>query len=188
MTSGTGNGTAGPAPLPTPYAEERGRSWVWPLVGVLTVILLIAGGALLLARGTHDQPVTPDPSSTVSSADTGSATPTTPGDVEIDEADYLGRPYADVVAELSGLGLKVTLHAVTPQAGEEQTPGTVRSVTPNGSLHVGDNVTVEYWGASSPSPSATPSSSSTPSASPTPTPTDPPASSTPATPQESSTP
>ena len=173
-----------PARSTPTLTPPRRSSWVAPVLGVLVVVALIAGGVLWLTRdrGTlPSEPITTPSTSTTGAPTTSSAAAA----VDIDEDLYLGRPVTEVAAELAALGLKVEVREITQTTGQDENPGQVRSINPNGSLTVGDNVTVEYWGAR-PTPSATPTPTLTPS--PTASPTEPPATIAPATPQESATP
>jgi serine/threonine-protein kinase len=68
-------------------------------------------------------------------------TATDSGTVLVLAADYVGRPFREVEAELAGFGLRVVLR--TTDAGDTQ-PGLVTAVDPLGTLHRGDSVTVTY--------------------------------------------
>jgi serine/threonine-protein kinase len=64
-----------------------------------------------------------------------------PSTVRLDAADYLGRPYREVQAELAGLGLRVVLATAETAAAA---PGLVTAVDPVGTLGPGAQVTVTY--------------------------------------------
>jgi hypothetical protein len=63
-------------------------------------------------------------------------------------SDYLGRPEADVRSDLEGLGLAVT---VTSSEGGGQV-GTVKHVSPTGTLDAGSRVTIEVVARPQPKP------------------------------------
>jgi serine/threonine-protein kinase len=67
------------------------------------------------------------------------STPTEAATVDVDAGDYLGRPVAEVEAELIGLGLSVQLR---PIQTADATDGEVLAVEPVGRLHPGQMVTV----------------------------------------------
>ena len=64
---------------------------------------------------------------------------------DLREADYVGRPYRPVAAELAELGLEVTRERLA-NPGEE-TPGEVATVAPRRDLTEGSQVIVTTWGA-----------------------------------------
>ncbi|MCU1437392.1 MAG: serine/threonine protein kinase [Naasia sp.] len=131
--------------------EERKRSpWTLPLIIAVAVLALVLIGvvvALLLnprGDGTPSSPATTPsvsttPSVTPSVTPTPSATPIT-----VDEAQYIDRPFADVEADLQGMGLAVALQEGNAASTEEQA-GLVYDVNPNGNLAPGTTVTVTYY-------------------------------------------
>jgi serine/threonine-protein kinase len=117
-----------PSQLPTwlPYAAG--------LVALAVLLLLVAQ-----ACGSDDaEPV----------AGTSAASKAADGEagVEVDPADYLGRPVAQARAELEGLGLRVTVDR-TVGGGEV---GTVKAIAPTGSVPPGGQVALEAVAAPPP--------------------------------------
>jgi serine/threonine-protein kinase len=79
--------------------------------------------------------------------------------VQINEADYLGRPVDRVAAELSAKGLKVDTQPIDNPGGKDT--DTVASVSPTTGLVEGDTVTVEFYREAEPTsepPSSEPTS------------------------------
>jgi serine/threonine-protein kinase len=110
-----------------------------PYAAALLVALLLV---LLVARACTSDPTharTPRSGAT----STGSARPST---LDIVRRDYLGRPQQDVVTELTGLGLKV--QPVLSEGGG--VVGTVKDVSPTGSVPAGTIVTVTVVSAPQP--------------------------------------
>ncbi|HEY8590632.1 MAG TPA: protein kinase [Naasia sp.] len=150
--------------------EERRRNpWTIPLIIAVSVLALALIGiviALMLNPRTgaapSSTPVTTPTSSTPTPSVTPSTTPT-PTAVAVDEAAYLDRPFADVEAELQGLGLDVALQEGNAAETEEQA-GLVYDVNPNGNLAPGTTVTVTYFApqAEIPAPAAPTLQSPTP--------------------------
>jgi len=112
--------------------------WLPYAVALLVALLLV----LLVARA-----CTADPTNTRAprngETSTGSASPST---LDIVRSDYLGRPQQDVVTELTGLGLKV--RPVLSEGGG--VVGTVKDVSPTGSVPAGSTVTVTVVSAPHP--------------------------------------
>jgi serine/threonine-protein kinase len=117
--------------LPDPSRIPR---WVPYLVALLLLALLI----LLVGRACGSEP-TEAPGVGRST----SGQPTAASSVEVVAADYLGRAAAEVRDELAGLGLRVSVSR-TPGGGEV---GTVKGVTPTGTLAAGSTVTIEVVAA-----------------------------------------
>jgi serine/threonine protein kinase len=110
-----------------------------PYAAALLVALLLV---LLVVRAcTADPTNARAPRSGATS--TGSAAPST---LDIVRRDYLGRSQQDVVTELTGLGLKV--RAVLSEGGG--VVGTVKDVSPTGSVPAGSTVTVTVVSAPHP--------------------------------------
>jgi serine/threonine-protein kinase len=116
--------------LPTPQRT----GWLPYLVLLALALLLVL--AVSRACGPDDEP-----SGQVAASDaatTGSEA-TVPDTVEVVAADFLGRPEQDVRAELEALDLRVeTVNEVA-----EGDAGTVRDVSPTGTVEVGTLVTIE---------------------------------------------
>jgi serine/threonine-protein kinase len=112
--------------------------WLPYVVALLVAVLLV----LLVARAcTADPTNARTPRSGATS--TGSAEPST---LDIVRRDYLGRPQQDVVTELTGLGLKV--QPVLSEGGG--VVGTVKDVSPTGTVPAGATVTVTVVSAPQP--------------------------------------
>ena len=164
-----------PAPMPTPApepdqrppADERRSPWLI----VLLVLALVAAIILIIVVATQanndndDDPTASDTSSApTSSAPTTEDTPTeesssAPAEVQIDEADYLGRNVDAVATELRAKNLKVDTQPVDNPGGKDA--DTVASVSPTSGLVEGDTVTVEYYREAEPTsepPSSEPTS------------------------------
>ncbi len=73
---------------------------------------------------------------------------TAPATVEVVAADYLKRPEAEVRTDLEGLGLTVAVTS-SERGGEV---GTVKDVSPTGTLAAGSRVTIEVVAAPAPKP------------------------------------
>jgi eukaryotic-like serine/threonine-protein kinase len=118
----------------TPPPERRRPTAV--LVGALVALLLIA--AVVTGIGVLDSSDgTPAASPTTTTQQTTAEQ--TPAAVQIDPAAYVGRPVAEVQAELEALDLVVELQTVpTADVGE----GLVTAVTPTDGLVAGSTVTV----------------------------------------------
>jgi serine/threonine-protein kinase len=72
---------------------------------------------------------------------TSAAEPTGPSTVVLATDDYLGRPVAEVEAELGAMGLSVQR---VPEQTAAQAPGTVTAVSPSGAVREGALVTVSF--------------------------------------------
>ncbi|MCU1620770.1 MAG: hypothetical protein JWR41_2776 [Modestobacter sp.] len=153
-----------------PFAEdtERERRRRWPLVLAALLTLLVVGG------GTYGfLQLAGDRSGSTSAESTPTTAPTAPPVVvlvSLSSADYVGRPVAEVQAELIERGLQVTLKPL--QTGDVP-DGQVIDLDPVGQLLPGAAVTVTYAVAPPPpTPTPTPTPEATPEATPTPTPTE----------------
>ena len=153
--------TSAAPPVPPPPAtgttERRRRDipWLWILlalavIAAIIVLVLVAGGD---EEPTQDQP-DPSPRRSQPAPEETSSTPppdepTTeetseePTTFDIDEGDYLGRPFPEVEQELKGLGLVVERADVDNDGTQE--PETVADVSPTSGLTEGDTVTVSVW-------------------------------------------
>jgi serine/threonine-protein kinase len=134
-------------PVTTPLAGQgrparRGAraplSWRRALVPVAALVAgaVIGIGALEFLGGSAAPPTAAG-----SAAGGGVLAGGSPAAVRLVAADYVGRPYRQVEAELMGLGVRVVL--TTTQAAATA-PGLVTTVDPVGTLHPGDRVTVTY--------------------------------------------
>lgn len=128
--SSAGTTTAPLAAVPL-VLPRGGPSLRGALVAVLTAALVLTG-AVAFTSSLGDEPA--GGGGQRARADGGSG----PRMVTIRQRDYVGRPYAEVAAELRRLGLAVTRRSVRA----EGTTGTVAAVTPTGDLPRGQRVTV----------------------------------------------
>jgi serine/threonine-protein kinase len=136
---------AGPGAAPTellPAAATEAparRAGVRVLVGALAAFAVVAAlvGVLAGAGGADPTPGDRAASSSASS----SAAPSTPAGIAVVAADLVGRPVAEVQAELVARGLSV---ALTPVETADVAAGTVTAVGPEGELAPGTAVTVTY--------------------------------------------
>ena len=133
-----------------PAAETPAKKkspWGW--VSLVLALLLIAAVVWFVLAGSNRSSTpsdgTPTASGTVS---TVSASPTTeeasaaetPTRIEIDSASYEGRPLDEVVNELTAMGFSTRTTGVTSNSAVD----TVLSVSPTGSVEVGETITVQY--------------------------------------------
>ena len=115
-------------------------------------VALAAGAILLLllmkACGGGDNTA----GTTADTGDGASSSPTAAAQVEVAKADYLGRPVAEVQTELVGLGLRVTV--VRSEGGG--VVGTVKDVTPTGTVEEGTAVQLQVVADPKPKPEPPP--------------------------------
>ncbi|MCZ2813794.1 protein kinase [Modestobacter sp. VKM Ac-2979] len=149
-----------------PEPESRRR---WPfLVATLLAFLVAMGstfGLLQLATGREDPPATAQPTPTVE--------PTPPSTpvvqlVSLSTVDYVGRPAAEVQAELVERGLVPTLRPL--QTGDVP-DGSVIALDPVGQVLPGAAVTITHAVAPPPPPPPPPPPAPAPAPAPAPTPT-----------------
>jgi eukaryotic-like serine/threonine-protein kinase len=171
LAAAGGAGAAAAAGDAAPPAEERKRSpWTWPLIAIIIVLALVLIGTIITFvvnsnNGNNVPPSTSSapPTTPTPTATTPTPTPTpTPTTVSVNQADFTGRPYQDVQADLEGLGLGVNL-VEGNAAGADGDVGMVYSVNPTGNLSRSTVITVTYYApvAPIPTPSA-PTSSENP--------------------------
>lgn len=143
--------------------DERRRSWVGPVLGVIALVVIVALVVLLLTRGDGDdepgdEQTTPTQSATTATTPTEPTTSSTIDlTVRIDEQDYLNRPVSDVQRELTDLNLRVVTQSVANPGDKIERD--VASVNPTGALQQGDVVTVTFWGPLPGEPSTEPTES-----------------------------
>jgi serine/threonine-protein kinase len=122
------------APDAEPQEHRRRRRMLVPLLALLAVAAVVAGGLQLVGGGGDGGA----PAAGTSAPPTSSAAPPS---VQLVSADYLGRPYTDVQAELTARGLVVTLR---PLQTSDVPDGQVIAVDPVGALAPGSPVTITY--------------------------------------------
>lgn len=131
-----------PAELP-----KKKSPWGWVslvlallLVGAVAWFVLFSGDNA--GRQTSQNPTASGTVSTVSSSPTPSsvATGTEKARVTIDSAYFEGRPLDAVVSELTTMGFSTRTTGITSQKAVD----TVLSVSPTGSVEVGETITIQY--------------------------------------------
>jgi serine/threonine-protein kinase len=128
--------TEGPH-VAAPPSERRRPTAL--LVGVLAALLLVV--AVVTGISLLDDPGEGSAAATTTTAERTTAAVQTPATVQLDPAAYLGRPVAEVQAELAALGLAVTLQ---PVQTADVADGLVTALGPTGGLVAGSTVTVSH--------------------------------------------
>ena len=149
--------------------DEPGRRRRWPLaLAALLTLLVVAGGTYGFLQLAADRPDTPAAAPTTTTP-TPTPTPTAPVVqlVSLSTADYLGRPVAEVEADLMARGLTVTLQPI--QTGDVP-DGSVIALTPVGQVMPGTAVTVTHAVAPPPVPTPEPEPEPAPAPAPEPEP------------------
>lgn len=139
-------GYDGPSSAAAAKDGKRRGPWRW-LVPLLVLIVAIAVGVVLLltsgASGDEDRDTRPTQGTVTSaSAEPTQAQESSSGQqtVQVRSSDYEGSKLDAVVSELSGKGLSVK----SSGQRSDQEANTVLSVSPEGQLAVGSDVTVTY--------------------------------------------
>lgn len=156
---GGGNGATGYAGPPTaattsafpaggdPEEPRRRRSaWTWPLIALILLLVILAiVFAVSQFRGTPA--TTHSPTAPTSSTPRASATASATGSdtVAINQADYLGKPYAQVVADLKNLGIDAVAQK-GDAAPTDADVGNVYDLSQYGSVRKGTSIVVTYYG------------------------------------------
>jgi serine/threonine-protein kinase len=153
LTSGTAPigmaGTDGTAVMPLPPVPltrtlasspvRRSRPLMPLLLGALAAVVAVAVAVVLLQTGSGTQSgAVPTSGRTAGETTTAPATPST---ITLAAAGLMGRPVAEVQAELVGRGLQVQ---VVPVETADVAAGQVTAVGPEGELAPGSAVTVSY--------------------------------------------
>ncbi len=132
-----------------PEEPRRRRSpWTWPLIALILLLVIVAiAWAVSQFNGHNTAAHTSAPPSTStrpSASASASASSTTDGTVTINEADYIGKPYAQVVSNLNGLGLDATAQKgdAAPTDGDV---GNVYELSRSGNVPKGSSITVTYY-------------------------------------------
>jgi serine/threonine protein kinase len=144
--------TTSTSPVAGPPEEPRSKWWLWLLLA-LAVLAAIIGIVVFANQGDDDpgNPSEPSTSETTKKSPSQSQSSEGPDSIQVNEADYVGRPVDEVVAELKGLGLKVKRDKLDNPGTEDE--NTVEGVNPSGTLQEGDSITVSYWGKAPVEPS-----------------------------------
>ncbi|WP_245160795.1 protein kinase [Blastococcus sp. CT_GayMR16] len=154
LTGGTApigrTGTHGTAVLPLPPvplgrtpASSPARRFRRPspvLLGALAALVVLAVVVALLQTGSRTPSEAGSPSGTTAPGTTTSA-PAPPPTIPVAAGGFIGRPVAEVQAELVGRGLQVQL---APVDTGDVAAGLVTAVGPEGELAPGTVVTVSY--------------------------------------------
>jgi serine/threonine-protein kinase len=156
--AGAGAAYAGPptatttSPFPAdggPEEPRRRRSpWTWPLIAlILLLVIVVIAWAVSQFAGSNTSAkhsTSPAASTRPSASASASASSTGSGNVTINEADYIGKPYAQVVSNLKGLGLDAS-----PQKGDaaptDGDVGNVYELSRSGNVPKGSSITVTYY-------------------------------------------
>ncbi|ROQ03561.1 serine/threonine-protein kinase [Rathayibacter sp. PhB93] len=172
-TAFAANPPTGALDEPIEAEEPRKRSpWTWPLVALIVILAVVIGGtifALTSNGGTEAEPtpsptVSQTPSQAPSPSQTPSATPSS-NIVVINSSDYVGRPFDEVEAELTELGMGVQREEGSSAPSSDQV-GTVEEVNPTANVIKGTTIVVTTYtevavpGAPTAVPTVTPAASS----------------------------
>ena len=133
---------------PQPDAPSAPVRRPWRVRVLAPAAALLTGAGLAVAGVALLSPAAPSPVAAATTED-----PASPATVLLVAADHVGRPVADVEADLAALGLRV---AQVPSQTDRAAAGTVLALTPTGALAGGDLVTVTVAVAPPPTPPAAP--------------------------------
>jgi len=143
-----------------PAAEGRGATdtaaltprprspWTWPLVAAVSVLAVALVAIIIVLTIQPDSGGGPSPSTstTISAPPTTPATSPTSDTVNLDPAEYVGRPFDDVASDLEALEFGVN-RVEGPAAPTPDDVGMVRDINPRGNVAKGREITVTVWGA-----------------------------------------
>jgi serine/threonine-protein kinase len=141
------------APVPLVDGEEdpekkRRSLWTWPLVALVVILAIVLAATLWpLFTGSDDEASTPTPTPSSATPTTPSQTPTedAPTTATINEADFIGLPYAEAAEEVARLGL-VPQKSVGAAASTAEQVDTVSGVSPRGNVELGSTVVLTVYG------------------------------------------
>ncbi len=121
---------------------KRRNPWTWPLVAIVSV-LAVALIAIIIVFAIRPTP-TPEPTGTTTptTSPTPSTTPTA-DTFRIDADAYIGRPFAEVEAELGEYFEVVRVDG--PVANTPDKNGTVSGVNPTGNVKIGREIQVSVF-------------------------------------------
>ncbi|QNN54463.1 protein kinase domain-containing protein [Nocardioides mesophilus] len=141
------------APLPPPAAarsgstSRRGPAW-WPWLSAAAAVLLVILLVAWLGGGDEPAPSAAPGGQDSASSASRSQRSSAPAEVTVRAADYRGLTQREATARLKALGLQVESRTVpNPGAG---TAGRVADVSPTGTVNRGGTVTLEVYGAATP--------------------------------------
>ncbi|WP_367882227.1 serine/threonine-protein kinase [Rathayibacter oskolensis] len=153
--------------------EPRKRSpWTWPLIALIVILAVVIAGTIFALTTGDSTDAQPTPS--VSQSTTPSVTPTpsqtptptqTSNTAVIDRAAYIDRPFDEVQAELTELGMGVSKED-GPSAASADQVGYVQDVNPTANVPKGTTIVVTVYtevavpDAPSAVPTVTPAASS----------------------------
>jgi serine/threonine protein kinase len=128
---------------PTASLDTKRRNpWTWPLVAIVSV-LAVALIAIIIVFAIRPNPTpTPSGSTPPPTSATPSTTPTS-DTIAINAADYIGRPFSDVEAEL-GANFEV-VRVDGPVANTPSKNGTVSGINPTGNVKKGREIQVSVF-------------------------------------------
>jgi serine/threonine protein kinase len=139
----------------TQGVETKKRNpWTWPLIALVVVLVVVLAGAvfaLVMGSGPAPAPASTSgsPSASSSPSESASRTPSstpTPTTAGIVEGDYIGKPFDEVSAALTSLGMNVNRVDGTA-ALDPSTVGFVYGITPSGpSVAKGTTIAVKVYG------------------------------------------
>ncbi|MFT2817385.1 serine/threonine-protein kinase [Leifsonia sp. A12D58] len=137
-------------------AKKKKRSpWTWPLIALIALLALVLVGTLIALFNqpstpeptkttTSAPPTTPQPPAPTSAAPTPTTTPT-PERVEVTQSEFIGLSSADARAKLEGMQLVANVQsgnaATTPDDVDK-----VYAVNPTGAVKIGETITVTVYG------------------------------------------
>ncbi|WP_426564323.1 protein kinase domain-containing protein [Angustibacter sp. McL0619] len=142
--------------------DHRTRNIVIAVLAVLVVAALVALAVNQFGQDDTQPPTGPGTSTsapTTTRTTSSSSTTSTPDEITLDPADYVGRPADEVEAELKGLGLEVKKNSVRDNTAQKNT---VVGLSPTSGLAKGDTVTLDVArGGRKQEPTTTTSSTTT---------------------------
>ncbi len=128
---------------PTASLETRRRNpWTWPLVAIVSVLAVALIAIIIVFAIKPNSTPTPTNSTAPPTSATPSTTPT-PDTIAINAADYVGRPFPDVEAEL-GVNFEV-VRVDGPVANTPDKNNTVSGINPTGNVKKGREIQVSVF-------------------------------------------
>jgi serine/threonine-protein kinase len=128
---------------PTASLETKRRNpWTWPLVAIVSVLAVALIAIIIVFAIKPNGTPTPTNSTAPPTSATPSTTPT-PDTIAINAADYVGRPFPDVEAEL-GVNFQV-VRVDGPVANTPDKNNTVSGINPTGNVKKGREIQVSVF-------------------------------------------